>query len=92
MTDQAADESSAFDVLALTSSRTAVPIPAGCKRGRITTPKTGERKLTLTDKRTGLEQTTPATRSWWETTAAPHFTADPSGWIMNAIPVPGAAA
>lgn len=66
--------------------------PDACKRGRVTVRKTGERETTWTDKRTGQEQTTLAMRSWWETTAAPHFATAPEGWIMSAIPIPGAAA
>jgi tRNA(His) guanylyltransferase len=61
--------------------------PDGCKRGRVTTRHTGEREITYVDKRTQEENTTTAVRSWWETHPAPHFTAQPDGWLAEAIPV-----
>ena len=60
--------------------------PPECKRGRVTVRRTGERSVTYTDKRTGEQVVTTATRSWWETEAAPHFTANPDGWLAEAIP------
>ena len=60
--------------------------PDGCKRGRVTVKQTGEREITYVDKRTQTENTTVATRSWWETTGAPHFTTEPDGWLAQTIP------
>jgi tRNA(His) guanylyltransferase len=60
--------------------------PAGCKRGRVTVRRAGEREVTYVDKRTRAEQTTVATRSWWETSGAPHFTTYPGGWLAQTIP------
>lgn len=60
--------------------------PDGCKRGRVTVKQSGEREITYTDKRTNTEQTTVALRSWWETSGAPHFTAEPDGWLAGVIP------
>ncbi len=59
---------------------------AGAKRGRVCTRKTGEREVTFTDRRTSQENTILAMRSWWETEAAPHFTAAPDGWLAATIP------
>ncbi|WP_426511995.1 tRNA(His) guanylyltransferase Thg1 family protein [Dactylosporangium sp. McL0621] len=67
--------------------------PAGCKRGRVTVRETGEREVRYTHKSTGTEETVVATRSWWATRPAPHFTLD--GFLASAIPAPpalGAAA
>ncbi|WP_433170342.1 tRNA(His) guanylyltransferase Thg1 family protein [Actinoallomurus sp. CA-150999] len=61
--------------------------PTGCKLGRVVTRKTGERPVTYTDRRTQQEVTTTAVRSWWETEPAPHFAADPDGWLAATIPV-----
>lgn len=60
--------------------------PDGCKRGRVTVKRTGEREITYVDKRTKTEETTVATRSWWETSGAPHFTTEPDGWLAQTIP------
>lgn len=60
--------------------------PDGCKRGRVTVRKTGEREVTYTDRRTQQEITTRAIRSWWETEPAPHFTANADGWLASTIP------
>lgn len=60
--------------------------PDGCKRGRVTVRKSGEREVSYTDRRTQEPVTTLAMRSWWETTAAPHFTADPGGFLADLIP------
>ena len=49
--------------------------PAGARRGRICRRVTGERDVTYTDKRTGEVVSTRALRSWWETAAAPRFSA-----------------
>lgn len=59
---------------------------AGCKRGRVTVRRTGEREVVYTDKRTRQECSTVALRSWWETDAAPHFTAKPDGFLADVIP------
>ncbi|WUH94503.1 hypothetical protein OG900_33105 [Streptomyces sp. NBC_00433] len=60
--------------------------PAGCKRGRVTVRQVGERPVEYVDKRTQETVTTTAVRSWWETSAAPNFTAEPGGWLAGAIP------
>jgi tRNA(His) guanylyltransferase len=60
--------------------------PDGCKRGRVTVRQTGEREVTYTDRRTQEPVSTLAMRSWWETTAAPHFTANPGGFLADVIP------
>ncbi|WP_181871039.1 tRNA(His) guanylyltransferase Thg1 family protein [Sphaerisporangium album] len=60
--------------------------PADAKRGRVCTRTTGEREVTFVDRRTHEETTTLAIRSWWETDAAPHFTAEPTGWLATVIP------
>lgn len=60
--------------------------PDGCKRGRITVRKVGPRETTYTDKRTSTLRTVVAMRSWWETSAAPHFTAESGGWLSEVIP------
>ncbi|MQY14409.1 hypothetical protein SRB5_45760 [Streptomyces sp. RB5] len=65
--------------------------PDGCKRGRVTVRRTGERPVEYVDKRTRETVRTTAIRSWWETTAAPHFTATPDGWLATTIPTPPAA-
>lgn len=60
--------------------------PDGCKRGRVTVRRTGERPVEYIDKRSGQTVNTMAVRSWWETTAAPHFTTKPDGWLADTIP------
>lgn len=60
--------------------------PDGCKRGRIAVRRTGEREVTFTDRRTQVERTTLAMRSWWESAGAPHFTAGPDGFLAETIP------
>ncbi|MGW1001777.1 tRNA(His) guanylyltransferase Thg1 family protein [Streptomyces sp. NPDC002520] len=60
--------------------------PDGCKRGRVTVRLTGERTVEYFDKRTQQTVLTTAVRSWWETTAAPHFTTEPGSWLAEVIP------
>ena len=60
--------------------------PDGCKRGRVTVRQSGEREVNYTDRRTQEPVTTMAMRYWWETIAAPHFTADPGGFLAEVIP------
>jgi len=60
--------------------------PAGFKRGRIGAKETGEREVTYVDKRTQVEQTTAAVRSWWTARPAPHFTAEAGGFLAATIP------
>lgn len=60
--------------------------PDGCKRGRVTVRNVGERPVEYVDKRTSEAVRTTAVRSWWETTGAPHFTAEPDGWLAQTIP------
>lgn len=60
--------------------------PAGCKRGRVTHRQVGERDVSYMDRRSGERVSTTAVRSWWETTGAPHFTANPDGWLAGMIP------
>ncbi|MFB6563496.1 MULTISPECIES: tRNA(His) guanylyltransferase Thg1 family protein [unclassified Streptomyces] len=61
--------------------------PDGCKRGRVAVRLTGERETAYVDRRTGREETTTAVRSWWETSAAPHFTTSSEGWLAATIPL-----
>lgn len=64
--------------------------PDGAKRGRVVVKASGEKEVTFTHKRTGDEETVTAMRSWWEAQPAPHFTAEPGGWLAQAIPaMPG---
>lgn len=60
--------------------------PAAWKRGQVTVRRVGEREVVYTDRRTKEQVTTMATRSWWETDGAPHFTAHPDGWLADVIP------
>ncbi|MER6778514.1 MULTISPECIES: tRNA(His) guanylyltransferase Thg1 family protein [unclassified Streptomyces] len=60
--------------------------PDGCKRGRVAVRRTGERETTYTHKRTGEVETVMAMRSWWESSAAPHFTTAPDGWLASKVP------
>jgi tRNA(His) 5'-end guanylyltransferase len=60
--------------------------PDGCKRGRVTVRRTGERPVEYVDRRSGESVSTTAVRSWWETSAAPHFTTEPGGWLAQVIP------
>ncbi|MEV4384034.1 tRNA(His) guanylyltransferase Thg1 family protein, partial [Streptosporangium sp. NPDC049644] len=60
--------------------------PAGVKRGRVCVRHTAEENITYVDKRTQEETTTRAVRSRWASEAAPHFTADPGGWLAEVIP------
>lgn len=62
--------------------------PDGAKRGRVTTRKVAEELVTYTDRRSGREVVTTATRSSWNTEPAPHFTSKPDGWLAQTIPVP----
>lgn len=61
--------------------------PAACKRGQVTVRRVGEREVVYTDRRTQEQVVTTATRSWWETDGAPHFTANPDGWLADVIPL-----
>jgi tRNA(His) guanylyltransferase len=58
----------------------------GCKRGRTTVRKVGPRDTTYTDRRTSELKHVTAMRSWWETSGAEHFTADPGNWMTGIIP------
>lgn len=60
--------------------------PDGAKRGRVTVRQVGERPVEYVDKRSGQTVNTTAVRSWWETTPAPHFTAEPGSWLAAHIP------
>jgi heme-degrading monooxygenase HmoA len=60
--------------------------PDGCKRGRVVVRASGEREVTFTHKRTQVEETVVAMRSWWETRAAPHFTTNAGGFLAGTIP------
>lgn len=66
--------------------------PDGCKRGRVCVRQAGERPVQYVDRRTDKEVSTVAVRSWWETTAAPHFTAKPDGFLAGIIPTSPALA
>lgn len=61
--------------------------PDGCKRGRVAVRRTGERPVEYVDKRSGETVSTTAVRSWWETSAAPHFTTEAGAWLARTIPV-----
>lgn len=64
--------------------------PDGAKRGRVVVRESGEREVTFTHKRTGETETVKAVRSWWSSQPAPHFTAEPGGWLAGVIPpMPG---
>lgn len=64
--------------------------PDGAKRGRVCQRASGIREVTFTHKRSGEEQTIDAMRSWWESAAAPHFTAEPGSFLAGIIPaLPG---
>lgn len=60
--------------------------PDGSKRGRVAVRHTGERPVEYVDKRSGETVRTAAVRSWWESAAAPHFTAEPGSWLAQTIP------
>lgn len=60
--------------------------PDGCKRGRVAVRRVGERETSYTDKRTNTLETVVALRSWWESSAAPHFTTEPAGWLAEVVP------
>lgn len=60
--------------------------PDGCKRGRVTTRHVGERPVQYVDKRSNETVRTTASRSWWATASAPHFTTEPGGWLAETIP------
>ena len=60
--------------------------PDGAKRGRVVVRASGEREVTFAHKRTGVTETVKALRSWWEARPAPHFTAQPGGWLAEMIP------
>jgi tRNA(His) 5'-end guanylyltransferase len=60
--------------------------PAGVKRGRVCVRRTEEQDVTWTDRRSNEETTTRALRSRWVSEAAPHFTAEPGGWLASVIP------
>ncbi|MBG0818265.1 tRNA(His) guanylyltransferase Thg1 family protein [Planomonospora sp. ID82291] len=66
--------------------------PAGMKRGRVIVRDTAERDITYTDRRTSQTTTTQVLRSAWTAQDAPHFTADPSGWLAATIPAQAALA
>jgi tRNA(His) 5'-end guanylyltransferase len=64
--------------------------PEGCKRGRVTIRQTGVKQIAFTDRRTGEKRSEQQVRSWWATSAAPHFTAESDGWLAGIIPaMPG---
>jgi tRNA(His) guanylyltransferase len=61
--------------------------PPGCKRGRVTVRRTGERSVEYLDKRTRETVHTRAVRSWWETFAPQKtFTTEPGSWLARTIP------
>jgi tRNA(His) 5'-end guanylyltransferase len=60
--------------------------PDGCKRGRVVVRESGEREVTFTHKRTGVQEMVVALRSWWEPRAAPHFTLNPGEFLASTIP------
>lgn len=58
----------------------------GCKTGRVTVRRTGERPVEYVDKRTNETVRTAAVRSWWETFAPLPFTTEPGSWLARTIP------
>lgn len=60
--------------------------PDGCKRGRVTVRRAGERPVEYIDKRSNETVRTMAVRSWWETSAAPHLTTEPGSWLAEIVP------
>lgn len=60
--------------------------PEGCKRGRVTVRRTGERPVEYVDRRTQQTVSTTAVRSWWETFPPLTFTTNPDGWLAQTIP------
>ncbi|MFJ5151404.1 tRNA(His) guanylyltransferase Thg1 family protein [Streptomyces sp. NPDC088353] len=60
--------------------------PEGCKRGRVTVRRTGEKPVEYVDKRTGDTVRTTAVRSWWETFPPLRFTTEPGSWLAQMIP------
>jgi tRNA(His) 5'-end guanylyltransferase len=60
--------------------------PAQCKRGQTAIRRTSEQPVEYLDKRTSETVRTTAIRSWWETSPAEHFTAEPNGWLATALP------
>ncbi|MGV9386567.1 tRNA(His) guanylyltransferase Thg1 family protein [Nonomuraea sp. NPDC003707] len=60
--------------------------PAGAKRGRVCVRYTEEQDVTWTERHTGQQMTSKALRSRWLSEAAPHFTAQPGGWLAATIP------
>lgn len=61
--------------------------PDACKRGQVAMRQSGEREVEYVDKRTSETVRTMALRSWWDVTAAPHFTTESTGWLAQVIPV-----
>lgn len=60
--------------------------PEGCKRGRVTVRRTGERPVEYIDKRSRETVRTTAVRSWWETFPPLTFTTEPGSWLAQMIP------
>ncbi|TMR10105.1 hypothetical protein ETD86_40995 [Nonomuraea turkmeniaca] len=60
--------------------------PAEVKRGRVCVRRASLEDIIYTDQRTQQETETQAMRSTWQIQAAPSFTADPAGWLVNEIP------
>jgi len=60
--------------------------PDGCKRGRVAVRRVGRRETSFTHRRTQELRTVVAMRSWWEMSAAPHFTTEPDGWLAQVVP------
>lgn len=60
--------------------------PDGAKRGRVCVRHTEELDLSYVDRRSKETITTRALRSRWVSEAAPHFTAEPGGWLAATIP------
>jgi tRNA(His) 5'-end guanylyltransferase len=60
--------------------------PDGCKRGRVTVRRVGQRETSFTHKRTRELRTVVAMRSWWESSAAPQFTTEADGWLAEVVP------
>ncbi|MGW4958011.1 tRNA(His) guanylyltransferase Thg1 family protein [Nonomuraea sp. NPDC004186] len=60
--------------------------PDGAKRGRVCVRLAEEQDVTWTNRHTGDVMTSTAMRSHWTSEAAPHFTAQPGGWLASVLP------
>lgn len=59
---------------------------AGYKRGRVIVRKTEDRPVAYYDTSVDKVRTTTVPRSLWYAEPAPHFSAEPDGWLASVIP------